>query len=138
MSQYTVREINGYFLDFAGLISEREKSAAKLSENIKIIERPPTITEYRKIASAIEWDPSNNDEVIEASLAAAVFAVVAIDIATNETIGAALLLGDKVSFYYVKDVMVLPQWQGRLVGTAMMKAISTSQPSAVTGVQPQP
>jgi GNAT superfamily N-acetyltransferase len=124
MAQYTVRDINGYFLDFAGMISEREKSAAKLSENIKIIERLPTIEEYRGILSAVGWTPSGNAEVIAASLTSAVYAVVAINTVSNQTIGCALLLGDKASFYYVKDVMVLPEWQSKRVGTAMMKAIT--------------
>jgi len=35
MAQYTLREINGYFLHFAAPLNEREKSAATLSENIR-------------------------------------------------------------------------------------------------------
>jgi GNAT superfamily N-acetyltransferase len=42
----------------------------------------------------------------------------------SKAIGCALLLGDGVSFYYVKDVMVEPKWQCKRVGSAMMQAIT--------------
>lgn len=35
-----------------------------------------------------------------------------------------MLLGDNASFYYLKDVMVLPAWQEKRVGSAMMQAIT--------------
>jgi len=106
------------------MMSEREKSTAELSKNITVIERLPTIKEYRNISAAVGWSPSKNDEMIKAVLCAAVFAVVAIDTITSEAIGCALLLGDQASFYYVKDVMVYPHWQGKQVGTAMMHALN--------------
>ena len=123
MAQYTLREINGYFLDFAGPIADREKSAATLSQNIKVNRRTPSIEEYRMSAS-VGWSPSANDDMIKTILAAAVFAVVAEDTINHETIGCALLLGDHASFYYVKDVMVRPDWQGKRVGTILMQALT--------------
>jgi GNAT superfamily N-acetyltransferase/uncharacterized glyoxalase superfamily protein PhnB len=124
MSQYTLRDINGYFLDFAGVIPEKEKSEANLSQNINILERAPSINEYRYLASAVGWSPSTNDDVIKKILAAALFAVVAKDNATDEIVGCALLLGDDATFYYVKDVMVHPNWQRKRVGTALVQALN--------------
>jgi len=105
MSQYTLRDINGHFLVFAGVIPETEKSETNLSENISILERAPSINEYRYLASAVGWSPSEDDDVIEKILAAALFAVVAKDNTTDEVVGCALLLGDHATFYYVKDVI---------------------------------
>ena len=124
MGQYTVREINGYFLHFAGVISETKKSETNFSQNIHILERTPSINEYRHLASAVGWSPSTNDEMIEKILAAVLFAVVAKDNSTDEIIGCALLLGDHVTFYYVKDVMVHPTWQRKRIGTALMQALN--------------
>lgn len=124
MAQYTLREINGYFIDFAGMMSEREKSAATLSKNIKIIARLPTIKEYRDLVSAVGWSPPTNDAMVKEILHAAIFAVVAFDTLSNEVVGCALLLGDKASFYYVKDVIVRPEWQGKRIGSAMMQALN--------------
>ena len=124
MAEYVLREINGYYLHFAGVPADRKKSAATLPETIQIIRRKPSLNEYRTLASCVGWSPSNDDSIIEAIINAAVFAVVAVDAASDEAVGCALLLGDNASFYYVKDVMVYPQWQSKRVGTAMMQAIN--------------
>jgi GNAT superfamily N-acetyltransferase len=124
MAQYTLREINGYFVHFAGAIEEREKSAAKMPETIRIIARIPTIKETRNLASAVGATMPKNDSMIKLILEAAVFAVVAEDTVSSEVIGSALLVGDNASFYYVKDVMVHPTWQGKRVGTAMMRELN--------------
>jgi GNAT superfamily N-acetyltransferase len=39
-------------------------------------------------------------------------------------IGCALLLGDNTSFFYVKDLMVHPAWQGKRVGSALMQELT--------------
>ena len=124
MAQYTVKEINGYFIHFAGVITEREKSTTILSADINIIERIPSIKEYREMAIAVGWSPSSADNMIQSILEAAIFAVIAEDTLNNETVGCALLLGDNASFYYIKDVMVCPHWQGKRVGTALMQALT--------------
>jgi GNAT superfamily N-acetyltransferase len=124
MSQYMLRDINGYFICFAGIIPGKEKSESNISHNITIIERTPSINEYRKLASAVGWSPSTNDEVIKKILAPALFAVVAKDTTSGEIIGCALLLGDGATFYYVKDVMVHPTWQRKHVGTLLMQALN--------------
>jgi len=124
MWQYMLRDINGYFICFAGVIPETEKSEKNFSQNISILERSPSIHEYRHLASAVGWSPSTDDARIEKILAAALFAVVAKDNVTNEVVGCVLLLGDDVTFYYVKDVMVHPAWQRKHVGTALMQALT--------------
>jgi len=60
----------------------------------------------------------------EKILSAPLYAVVAEDEASKTIIGCALLLGDGVSFYYVKDVIVHPDWQHRQVGTSLMKKLT--------------
>jgi len=94
-----------------------------LPPTVKIIHRRPTMEEHLGLFAAVGWSSSLSDAMEEKVLAAPVFAVVAEDTATGTTIGCALLLGDDASFYYVKDVMVHPQWQHKRVGTALMEAI---------------
>jgi len=124
MAEYIVREINGYYLNFSAPITDREHSEAMLPQTVRIIGRKPSIKEYRNLASAVGWSPSTNDEIVKKILAAAVFGVVAADTVKGEVIGCALLLGDHATFYYVKDVMVHPDWQGKRVGTALMQELT--------------
>ena len=42
----------------------------------------------------------------------------------NQVIGCALLLSDEASFYYIKDVMVHPDWQYKHVGSMLMKELT--------------
>jgi GNAT superfamily N-acetyltransferase/catechol 2,3-dioxygenase-like lactoylglutathione lyase family enzyme len=105
-------------------LSDRQKSAAELPSTIRIIERSPTVDEYRNLLFAVGWSTSIETGIVERVLEAAVFTVVAENTVNGEGIGCALLLGDHASFYYVKDVMVHPVWQGKRIGTALMQALS--------------
>ncbi len=120
LGQYTVREMNGYYLHFAGNLEEREKSEQTMPAGIKIIDRPPTPSEYIAFSDRPIMD---DDIMVHKRLAALVFSVVAQETSTGKVVGFALLTGDDASYYYVKDVMVHPQWQGKRIGTAMMQRI---------------
>ena len=131
MAQYTVREINGHYLCFAGLVEEREKSTA-MPSTIRITGRLPGVKEFQRLQLSVGWgkdivdaeERAAADVRTEKALAAAVYAVVAENTVSGEAIGCALLLGDGVSFYYVKDVMVDRSWQGRGIGTALMRELT--------------
>jgi GNAT superfamily N-acetyltransferase/uncharacterized glyoxalase superfamily protein PhnB len=125
MAGYTVRDINGYYIIFAGTpISERKENSAALPSTINIIARLPSVKEYQYLAFSVGWSAFLNDDVAKKLLTAPLFAVVAEDTASNQVIGCALVLGDHASFYYIKDVIVHPAWQHKHVGTAMMKEVS--------------
>ncbi len=125
MAGYTVREINGYFIIFAGApVSEREKSTSTIPQTVRIIARAPNTREYLNLVAAVGWGKSTDTSMVEKILAAPLFAVVAEDAMSNEIIGCALLLSDLARFFYVKDVMVHPAWQGKRVGSAMMQKLT--------------
>ncbi|MEX6689271.1 GNAT family N-acetyltransferase [Danxiaibacter flavus] len=123
-SRYIIRDINGYMIHFAGPYEERETGPAKLPENIQIVARVPTEEEARALSSSIGWrysSPSGNGNPAPLPV---VFAVVAENSDDGTVVASALLLGDQRSFYYIKDVMVHPDWQGRRIGTALMIKIN--------------
>jgi GNAT superfamily N-acetyltransferase/uncharacterized glyoxalase superfamily protein PhnB len=124
MAEYTVREINGYFLHFAGAIAERQASSTALPQTVKVIGRKPTAKEYLDLSTALDVSSTMNEAIAEGRLVAVVSAAVAEDTVSGKVIGCALLLGDNASFYYVKDVMVHPDWQGKRVGTALMRELT--------------
>lgn len=123
MDEYVVKDLNGYFVVFSGHANERKKSEA-LPSNISLIERNPTPEEFVALHHSVGWTDWIGMEYLKKQIGAAVFSVVAVDTHTNETIGCALVIGDNASFYYIKDVMVKKEWQGKRVGTAMMQAVT--------------
>ena len=123
MDEYAVKDINGYHIVFSGHSAERKKSSS-LPENVIVVERKPTREEFLALEHSVGWTDTLNISRLEEHLAAPVMGVVAIDNTTNETIGCALVISDNASFYYIKDVMVKKEWQGKRVGTALMKAVS--------------
>lgn len=123
MEDCIVKELNGYNLVFAGNSAVREKSGEFPAE-VKILERLPTAQELIALARSVGWSDFLPMDRIDKQLAAPAFGVVAIDSSTGATIGCALLLTDHASFYYIKDVMVQPEWQKRRVGTALMNTLT--------------
>ena len=125
MAGYTVQDINGYYIIFAGgLISDRKERSKDLSSTIKIIARKPTVKEYQHLTSSVGWSMYSNEDVVTKLLAAPVFAVIAEDKTTNKIVGCVLLLGDHASFYYLKDLVVHPDHQNKHIGTAMLKELT--------------
>jgi GNAT superfamily N-acetyltransferase len=125
MAGYTIQEINGYYIVFAGApIADQRTISTKLPSTVKIVTRTPTVREYQYLTSSVGWSSFSSDEVVATLLEGPVFAVVAEDEATNQIVGCGLVLSDNASFYYIKDVVVHPDWQAKHVGTAMMKALT--------------
>ena len=102
----------------------RDKSTAAVAPTVRIKERAPTVIEYRSLMLAVGWSTFLDDQMVEKAILASLYAVVAEESLSGETIGCALLLGDQASFYYIKDVMVRPEWQSKRVGTALLQSIS--------------
>jgi GNAT superfamily N-acetyltransferase len=123
LDEYWVRDINGYNIIFSGNTGDRVKSLT-YPESVVIKERNPTREEFIALNYSVGWTNSLNMAMLDNHLSAPVYSVVAIDTASNETIGCALLIGDNSSFYYIKDVMVKKEWQGKRIGTALMKSIA--------------
>ena len=55
-------------------------------------------------------------------LKAAIFGAVAV--VEGQTVGCAFLTSDNAGFYYVRDVIVHPDWQRQGVGTELMRAVA--------------
>jgi GNAT superfamily N-acetyltransferase len=55
---------------------------------------------------------------------AIVYSIAAEDTVSGQRVGSAQILGDNTGFFYIKDVNVHPEWQGRRIGTALMQALS--------------
>jgi uncharacterized glyoxalase superfamily protein PhnB/GNAT superfamily N-acetyltransferase len=122
LAGYTVREINGYYVIFAGPPISHKPKTESTQEIVRIISRIPTANEYLNLIYAVGWDKNYDHSLTEKILAAPVYGVVAEH--ASQVIGCALLLSDEASFYYVKDVMVHPGWQRKHVGLMLMKELT--------------
>jgi GNAT superfamily N-acetyltransferase len=122
-SEYTLKDINGYSIHFSSPALQDIHSKEGMPSSIRIIARKPTPIEMQNLMNAVGWT-SPQDESAEFQLMPAIHGVIAQDTLTNETIGCALIMGDRVSFYYIKNVIVHPDWQRKRVGTALMNAIN--------------
>jgi catechol 2,3-dioxygenase-like lactoylglutathione lyase family enzyme/predicted GNAT family N-acyltransferase len=119
VSEYVVRDPNGYRLRFAG--SGSEKAAGTLPAEVRIEPRLPTWPEMEALLHAVGWARDNTPATARRVLKAAIFGAVAV--VEGQTVGCAFLTSDNAGFYYVRDVMVHPDWQRRGIGTALMRAV---------------
>ena len=85
---------------------------------IKFVKSIPSAEEFNKISDSVGWG-CNDKIIIEKALENTIFAVCAYD--NDEIVGFGRLIGDTAMFLYIQDVMVLPEYQGRHIGTEIMK-----------------
>lgn len=122
--EYVVKDLNGNYVTFAApATSGSESRSQPLPSNVRILGRMLTTAEYRKLAESVGWSGTQSDEILRQKLDATLFIAAAEDIETGEVIGCALVLGDGLSFFYIKDVMVHRDWQRKQVGSAIMREV---------------
>lgn len=121
--EYAVRDNSGYVLRFAEPGTEREASQ-DLPECIRIEGRPPAWDEMEPLIHAVGWADFTNFAVMPDALKACTHGTVAIDCRNNSVVGCALLDGDGLTFFYIRDVMVHPDYQNQRVGTALLQSLT--------------
>ena len=82
-------------------------------EAYSIIQRAPTVEEYQQLREAVGWWRVN-DKATKAGLNNALFSVCVT--LKDEVIGCGRVVGDGGIYYYIQDVMVLPEYQRRGIG----------------------
>jgi len=119
-----VREINGYYVHFAGnpMARGEKRGVGGDAFSFRIAERKPAVAEYMRVQGSLGGEVEGS-EIVENIISTAAFGVVAEDAVSGEVIGYAFLLTDHAGFYYVKNVMVRQDRQGRGVGTALMRTL---------------
>jgi GNAT superfamily N-acetyltransferase/uncharacterized glyoxalase superfamily protein PhnB len=121
MREFTVEDTNGHRLRLAQSSQESRHVAREPLPGVRLVPRLPTLEEYRTLVDAVQWAAFDNPAAAARSLPQSLFAVVAeLD---GHAIGTARVVGDGAQFYYVKDVMVHPDHQGRGIGTMLMNEI---------------
>lgn len=88
--------------------------------NIKYIERFPTPEEYNTLTDSVEWG-TREEHIIEEALKNTLYSLCVYD--DDKLIGYGRLLGDKTIFIYIHDIMVIPEYQGKNIGTGIMNKL---------------
>jgi GNAT superfamily N-acetyltransferase len=99
------------------------KKIRELEDNVmhvRIIKGLPTTDQYQKLRKAVGWYVVD-DEATNRGLSNSLFGVLAVW--DQRVVGCGRVVGDDGVYFYVQDVLVLPEYQGRGVGRAIMDAI---------------
>ncbi len=88
--------------------------------NIKYVERFPTPAEYNMLTEAVGWG-TKKESIIEEALKHTLYSLCVYD--GDKLIGYGRLLGDKTIFLYIHSVMVLPEYQGKNIGTGIINKL---------------
>ncbi len=80
------------------------------------------VQEYQQIRKTTDWNPVEN-KVVEKALEKDLFSICVID--ADQIIGIGRVIGDGALYFYIQDVIVSPDYQGRGIGKLIMKNIET-------------
>jgi catechol 2,3-dioxygenase-like lactoylglutathione lyase family enzyme len=124
--EYTVRDINGYHLRFAGPQKYERPASARstLPSFIKLEERLPTVEELGILTDAVGWN--RTAEMLRVALEHSLHGVVALDTRNPQeprVVGSIRVIGDAARFFYLQDVAVIPEFQNQRIGSAMMELV---------------
>jgi GNAT superfamily N-acetyltransferase len=103
----------------AGLIVRRHHEKEKMDE-YTLVERSPGVEEYQRLRAAVGWTRMDV-RAMEISLRNALFSVCAVT--KGEVIGCGRVVGDGGIYFYIQDIMVLPEFQRKGIGKRIMGAV---------------
>lgn len=89
-------------------------------KNFKTEIRKLTVSEYQTLRNSTSWPVIENDTV-EKALHNDLFTICVLD--DKKIIGMGRLIGDGAIYFYIQDVIVLPEYQNMNVGNSIMAEI---------------
>ncbi|HEX6289089.1 MAG TPA: GNAT family N-acetyltransferase [Herpetosiphonaceae bacterium] len=110
------------------------------SPTVSIVERVPTVEEYLRAITAVGWR-RREQRAVELALSNSLYAVCAQ--ADDQTVGFGRVIGDGGLHLYLTDVVVVPEYQGRGIGSRIVAALTRfveAMPyrNLIVGVMPTP
>lgn len=85
---------------------------------IKYIEQTPSAEDFNYLTNSVGWGTRKNS-IIEEALKNTLYSLCVYD--DNKLIGYGRIIGDKTIFLYIQDVMVIPEYQNKHIGTSIME-----------------
>ena len=89
-------------------------------ETIALVERALTPDEYRRLRASVGWNEVDPDGIV-AGLSSSLYSVVLER--DGDAIGCGRVVGDGGIYFYLQDVIVVPELQGQGWGARIMEAV---------------
>lgn len=84
---------------------------------INYVEKTPTPDDFNMLTESVGLEKRENS-ILEEALKNTLYSLCVYD--ENKLIGYGRIIGDKTIFLYIQDVMVIPKYQGKQIGTGIM------------------
>ncbi len=89
---------------------------------IRYIEHIPSAEEFNYLTNSVGWGIRENN-IVEEALKNTLYSLCVYD--DNKLIGYGRIIGDKTIFLYIQDIMVIPEYQHKHIGTGIMENLLT-------------
>jgi GNAT superfamily N-acetyltransferase len=87
----------------------------------QLVERIPTLQEYRQLCTAVGWGAVMNFEAAVTALPNSLYGVVVMH--QEQVAGMGRIVGDGAIYYYLQDIAVLPEHQGQGIGRMILEQL---------------
>ena len=87
---------------------------------INYIEKTPTPDDFNMLTESVGWGKRENS-IVEEALKNTLYSLCVYD--ENKLIEYGRIIGDKTIFLYIQDIMVIPKYQGKQIGTGIMNKL---------------
>lgn len=84
---------------------------------IRYIEHVPSANEFNYLTDSVGWGTRKNN-IIDEALKNTLYSLCVYD--DEKLIGYGRIIGDKTIFLYIQDVMVIPEYQNKHIGTGIL------------------
>ena len=84
---------------------------------IEYKEKMPTVEEYNYLNEKVGWG-KREDIIVEEALNNTLYSLCVYD--DEKLIGFGRIIGDKTIFLYIQDIIVIPEYQSKKIGTGIM------------------
>ena len=85
---------------------------------IRYIEHVPSAKEFNYLTDYVGWGTRKNN-IIDEALRNTLYSLCVYD--DDKLIGYGRIIGDKTIFLYIQDLMVIPEYQNKHIGTGIVK-----------------
>lgn len=87
---------------------------------IRYLEHTPSAEEFNYLTNSVGWGIRKNN-IIDEALRNTLYSLCVYD--DNKLIGYGRIIGDKTIFLYIQDIMVIPEYQSKHIGTGIMENV---------------